>query len=260
MKRPLFILGLTLAIQSYSQEPRDLVRSGNAEYQKGNYTKADSAYNLALSADPQFNTAQFNLGGSQFRSGKFMDAATTFTRTAEETQDKGLKAEAYYNRGNSLLSAQKLEPAIESYKEALRNNPDHENARYNLAYAQKLLKESQKQQQEKQDKNQEDQKDQEKQDQENKDQNQKNEDQKDGNNDQKENQQDQQDQQDPGQQDNAKDEKKENQQQQQQEPKMSKADAERMLRASEEGEDKTLEKLNILKARSSKTKKIEKDW
>jgi Ca-activated chloride channel family protein len=260
MKIPLLIIvGLILTYQSYSQEAQDLVRSGNAEYRNGNYAKADSAYNLALSADPQFNTAQFNLGGSQFRSGKYMDAATTFTRAAEETTDKELKAEAYYNRGNSLLNAQKLEPAIESYKEALRNNPDHENARYNLAYAQKLLKESQEQQKnqdQNQDKNQEDQENQDKQDQDKKDQNKNKDDQKDGNKDQKENQEDHQDQ---GEQDNKNDqEQKQNQQKQQ--PKMSKADAERMLKASEEGEDKTLEKLNVLKAKSSKSKKIEKDW
>ena len=50
-----------------------------------------------------------------------------------------------HNLGNSYLKENKLEQAIEEYKSSLRLNPNDEETRYNLAYAQKM-----KQQQEQQ--------------------------------------------------------------------------------------------------------------
>ena len=77
---------------------------------------------------------------------KFAEAAETFKKIAETTKDNALKSSAYHNLGNSLLEAQQFAESVEAYKNALRLNPKDEETRYNLAYAQKKLKEQQSQQ------------------------------------------------------------------------------------------------------------------
>ena len=55
----------------------------------------------------------------------------------------------YHNAYTKLLSMaeKKWEDAIKSYKTALRNNASDQDAKYNLAYAQKMLEKEQQQQQ-----------------------------------------------------------------------------------------------------------------
>ncbi len=56
-------------------------------------------------------------------------------------------AMGHYNRGNALARAGKLEQAIEAYDQALKHNPDLEDARFNRDLVQKLLKQQQQKQQ-----------------------------------------------------------------------------------------------------------------
>jgi hypothetical protein len=48
---------------------------------------------------------------------------------------------ASYNLGNVALGGQQIDAAIEAYKQALRLQPDDMEAKYNLAYAQKMKQE-----------------------------------------------------------------------------------------------------------------------
>ena len=48
-----------------------------------------------------------------------------------------------HNLGNSLLKENKIDLAIEAYKTSLRINPNDEDTRYNLAYAQKMKQQQQ---------------------------------------------------------------------------------------------------------------------
>ena len=49
------------------------------------------------------------------------------------------KHKAYHNLGNTFMNDKKYQEAVESYKEALRNNPKDDETRYNLALAKDLL-------------------------------------------------------------------------------------------------------------------------
>ena len=60
--------------------------------------------------------------------------------------DKIKKSAGLYNLGNSLLKANKLQESIDAYKSSLKLRPDNPEAKYNLAYAQDLLKKQQEQQ------------------------------------------------------------------------------------------------------------------
>ena len=59
---------------------------------------------------------------------------------AKVAKDKNAKAGASYNIGNTYMQEQKWEDAVNAYKQALRNNPQDEAAKYNLSYALAMMK------------------------------------------------------------------------------------------------------------------------
>lgn len=77
-------------------------------------------------------------GTSHYRAGNFEAAAETFAR-----QDD---ADSQYNLGNALARQQKFDDAIAAYEKSLQQNPDNEDARFNLDLV-KQLKQQQEQQQ-----------------------------------------------------------------------------------------------------------------
>jgi tetratricopeptide (TPR) repeat protein len=146
-------------------------------------------------------------------------------------EDKDKKSSSLYNLGNSLLMANKVQESIEAYKNSLRLKPDNMDAKYNLAYAQDLMKEQQQQQQQNKDNE-----DQQKKDEENKNQDQKNEGQDKQNNEQQQDRQDQQQQQS-----------------------ISKEDAERLLNAIANDEKNVQEKVKLAKAAKARVNTV-KNW
>lgn len=145
---------------------RSLARQGNDAYAAGKYDEAESNYRKSFHKNPEgdINEAIYNMGNSLFQQERYGEAAEKFNNSVEQLTDKNQKAKAYHNMGNSLLRAAELsmeEPekyqqalgaSIESFKNALRNNPTDEDTRYNLAYAQTLLKQLQQQQEKQQNK------------------------------------------------------------------------------------------------------------
>ncbi|MBN1651555.1 MAG: tetratricopeptide repeat protein [Bacteroidales bacterium] len=245
---------------AHAQSDKNLVRQGNKLYQKDNFTDAELNYRKALDKNPNSLSGTFNLADAMYEQENFEKSAEIFAKIGQADLAKDKKSMAYYNLGNSFLKAKQYEQSIEAFKMALRNNPDDENARYNLEYARKMLKQKQDQQ-----KNQDKNKDKDKQDKKDQDQN------KDQNKDQdqKKDQDQQKDQQDKKDQNQNQDQKQENQNNEgkpeqqmndQQSKQISKKDAERMLEALKNNEKKTLEKLKKGKKVNAKVVKKEKDW
>ena len=275
---------IVLTLGSFSsviaQSERKMTRNGNTSYETGNFIDAEINYKKALDKNSNLLEAQFNLGDALVKQERFDEALDAFEKVSVSTEDQNLKANALHNKGNVLLSQQDLEGAIESYKDALRINPKDHETRYNYAYVKKLLDEQQQQQNQDQDQdedNQEDnkeedkeqnkegndQEDQKNEGSENKDQeNSENEDEKqdqqdegDDNNDETE-----QDQQDKGQTD-GEDSNQENQGElpKPRENKLSPEEAQRLLDALNQQEEKVQDKMKKHKLKGAKVK-IEKDW
>jgi Mg-chelatase subunit ChlI len=257
IKRPqITILFLAMTLLSWSQQENHLIRQGNREYNDGNYKKAEINYIKSTQSAKASHKGFYNLGDSWYMQKNYLQAAAAFDTLRTFKLDDQTRSKSYYNLGNSLLKAgidsaqlaQKVLPqSIEAFKQSLRLNPADTDAKYNLAYAQKLLDKSQKQQQQqnkdnkdKKDQNQDQQKqDQQKQDQQKQDQ-------------QKQDQQ-KQDQQ-------KEDQAKQDQQQQGQPQQISKEDAERILEALKNDEKQTLEKLTEAKIKTMRVVKSDKDW
>jgi len=251
-----------LAGSLFAQGENKYIRRGNSDFEEKDFAKAEENYIRSLGKGGKTYKGLFNLGDVYYERKDFQSAGALFDSVASLQLDPDTRSKAYYNLGNTLLSvslesdslASKALPlSIESYKQALRLNPVDTAAKYNLAYAQLLMKDQQQNQDQQQDQQQnQDQKDQEQKDQEQKDQEQKDQEQKD--------QEDQEQQQNQQQQDQQKGNPEQQQSQQQQQPKqISKEDAERMLKAMKNDEKKTLEKVKAALMKG-KVVKSEKDW
>jgi len=256
MRLIVFVYMLCTSLAALAQNDKKYVYQGNALYQQKKFAEAEASYRKSVEQSKASLQGNFNLGDALFKQKKFDDAAQKFTEIAGSSQDKGIKAGAYHNLGNALLESKKLKESIEAYKKSLINNPKDDQTRYNLAYAQELLKKQQ-QNKDKNDKNQDnkDKKDQDKKNQDKKNQDKK--DNKDQDKDKKDNKDQNKDQQDKDKQDQN---KKDQQQGQQPQPdKLSKEDAERMLEALKNEEKNTQDKLKNKKAKGGKAR-IVKDW
>ncbi|HPW89848.1 MAG TPA: tetratricopeptide repeat protein [Paludibacteraceae bacterium] len=225
MKRfSILILLFAITPLLFAQKESGDVRRGNSAYNKEKYVDAEVDYRKGLEKNSKSFSGSFNLGNALYRQEKYTEAAEQFQIAVSLAgTDKARIAEAYHNMGNSLLQTGDFAKSIEAYKQALRNNPKDNDTRYNLVYAQHMLKEQQNQNQ----------------------------------NQQQEQQQQQQEQQDKNNQ-----EKQEEQQQQKQEQQstMSKERAEEILKALEQDERETQKKVKEAQAQQAKRHRVDKDW
>ena len=228
-KGAILLLMLMGAMTAFGQKTaRDYLRSGNKLYQDSLFVKAEVDYRKALDQDPKSADAMYNLGNALLMQQKAKEAMEQYEAASRVETDKAKLAQIYHNMGVILQSSKQYPQCIEAYKQSLRRNPKDNETRYNLALAQKLMKDQQQQQQ-----NQDQQ--QQKQDQQQDDK-------------QQQQEKDRQDQQNKNQQ----------QQQQQQQDQMSKQNAEQLLNAVMQDEKNVQDK--VKKAIQMSGKKLEKDW
>ena len=234
MTKKFYILSLLLvasAVQVFAQQKtdRDYLRSGNKLYNDSLFIKAEVDYRKALEINPKSTDAMFNLANALLMQQKAKEAMEQYQSVSKIEKDKDKLAQIYHNMGVILQSSKQLPQCIEAYKESLRNNPKDDETRYNLALAQKQLKDQQQNQQNQDQQQQQQQKQEEEKQDQNKDQQ----------------EQDQKDQQ-------------QNQQQQQNKNEMSKENAQQLLNAVMQDEKNVQDK--VKKQIQIQGKKLDKDW
>ena len=229
----LFLSALLIAISaaSYSQADRKLIREGNREYGKEKYSESEISYRKALDKNKESADAVFNTGDALYRQKKYEDAGKQFLQNHDMNDDRKKKSASLYNLGNSLLMANKVQESIDAYKGSLKIDPDNLETKYNLAYAQDLLKQQQEQQQQQQQQNNQDKQNQD--------------------NNKEDKNQDQQDKKDQ--------EQQEQEQERQQQQGISKEDAERLLNALANDEKNIQEKVKLAKAQKARVRSV-KNW
>lgn len=224
----ILVLGLVPVGAASAQTARSNISDGNSLYKEKKFADAEVEYRKSLEKDNQLLQGYFDLGDALYKQQRYDEAVQNYQNALTKTSDPRISAQLHHNIGNAHLERKNFQESIDEYKRALKLHPDEE-TQYNLAYAEKMLKQQQ-QQQKKQDKN--DKNQQKKQD-ENKKQDQQ----------QKKQQQEQQ--------------KQQEQQQRQQDKQMSRADAQRILDALKNDEKNVQKKLR--KRAVTKTN-VDKDW
>ena len=143
----LFVILLNTVVV-FAQHPNGKIRKGNTAYKDSSYSDAEQLYREALMKDQSSFEASFNMADAIYKQERYSEANSLFKALSEKTDDKIKKSESYHNLGNSLLKEQKLDEAIEAYKNALRNNPKDLDTKHNLAYAMRMKNQSQEQEKE----------------------------------------------------------------------------------------------------------------
>ena len=221
----LMLLTMLLAMngQSTFAQDRQSVRQGNKLYRQQGFDKAEVEYRKALAKNPRNTQAMYNLGCALMMQQKDSAAIVQFENAGKAETSAIRKAMSYHNMGFICQKHQMYGEAIQAYQESLRNNPNDDETRYNLALCKRLLK----QQPNNQNKNQE------------------NKDNKD-----KKDQQDQKSQ-----------DKQNNNDQQKQQPKeqMSKENAEQLLNAAMQEEKATQQRLKKA-MQEPRRRQLQKNW
>jgi tetratricopeptide (TPR) repeat protein len=252
-------------------ETKNHIRKGNKLYNEGLYAEAENQYKSAIALNPNYDKSNFNYGNTQFLQNKIKEAKKQYELVSKTTKDKYIKADSHHNIGNIAMKEKQYAQAVDAYKNSLRKNPNDDETRYNLALAQKLLKEEQQKDKNKKD-DKKDNKDKDKnkyKDNKDKNKDQKNEKEKDkknekGDDDKKKegendkDKKDKQDKKDDGKGKNDQD-KKEQQQPKPQPSKLSPDQVKQLLEAMNNEENKTQKKMNAKKERGRKVKQ-DKDW
>lgn len=225
-----YFLCMLLPIMVYSQSEKKHIYDGNKSYDSKKYSEAEKNYRQALIKDKDSYKAAFNLGDAYYKQEKYDEAAEQFQLLTHKATSKDTLAKAYHNLGNALVKTKKYKESVDAYKNALKNNPTDEDTRYNLAYAQQMLKQEEqknKDKENKEDKKEEDKKEEDKKNNENKD----------------------------------KQDKKDDNKDKQEQPKnqISKEDAQRLLDALQNDERKLQENKKAQKVKGQKVE-IDKDW
>ena len=143
----ILILSMILSINLYAQDKE--THKGNLLYLQSQFEKAGEQYRAALKKDSTHIAAKFNLANALHMQKQYDEAILIHGKLAKETADKQLKAASWYNQGVGHTKKKNLEASIESYKNALRADPNDMQARENLQKALLELKKKQQQQQQK---------------------------------------------------------------------------------------------------------------
>ena len=140
----LFLVTVSVFAQ---KEERDFIRRGNRNFKDSVYVDAEINYRKAIEVNPKSTISMFNLGNTLLVQNKLQEAMDQYAGAARIEKDKSNLAQMYHNIGVIFQSQKEYAKAIEAYKESLRNNPKDDETRYNLALAQKMLKDQQQNQQ-----------------------------------------------------------------------------------------------------------------
>ncbi len=231
LKYIFILIAIFASSAAFAQADRQYIRNGNKLFHQQNYAKAEVEYRKAISKNPNNSQAIYNLGNALLMQQKDSAATSLFLKSGKIEKSKIRKAMSYHNIGVICQKHQMYGEAINAYKEALRNNPNDNETRYNLALCKKLLKNQPK------DKN--------KQNNKQKDKNNKHKNKKDKNKDKQNNK--------------NKDQDKQDKKQQQPKDRMSKDNAEQLLNAAMQEEKATQQRISKAMQQAG-SRKLQKNW
>lgn len=203
-------------------------RKAERQMRKGEYAKALRHYQAARLKDPDNRALDYNVGNVLHLDNNFAEALGEYSK-ALKGADQELAEMTYYNIGNTYYRSQDLEKAVQSYTNALLEDPEDLDAKHNLEMALRVMQEREQQQ---------DQKD------------------KGGEDNEKEDEEEKKP--DPNEEEQEKQEPQEEEEPRPQEGDLTKEQAERILNALNEQEKR--DRKDLKESRSRTGARVEKDW
>lgn len=142
MKNLIIYSFLLLSFAIFAQEKDMNLPKANDEFADKKYANAEAEYRISLSNNPKKAIASYNLGNSIYKQNQGSEALLSYEKTIKIATERPEKHKAFHNSGNIYMAEKNYSAAVEAYKNALRNNPNDEETRYNFALAKKMLKDN----------------------------------------------------------------------------------------------------------------------
>lgn len=143
MRNILYIVLLLNSVLLFGQEKDKNLYNGNQSFKEKKYADAEADFRVTESKkSPKKATAGYNLGNSVYRQNQQGEAQIRYIQALEHAKTKEEKHRIYHNLGNTFMLDKNYEAAAEAYKNALRNNPNDEETRYNYALAKRKKKDN----------------------------------------------------------------------------------------------------------------------
>ncbi len=254
-----------------TQKAENYIFEGNEAFDALDGVAAEKNYRRAIATGTKTDIARFNMGATLQQDNYVDEALRAYADVTKTTKERPNKHRTFHNIGNALMQIKDYKGAVEAYKNALRNNPNDDETRYNYALAKKMLEDENQDQDQDQKEDQDNQDNQDNQDQQ-KDQNQDQEgendkeqegenqqDNKDESEEEGENEKDEQESDKNDEQDQQGDNEKEQQPPQESPAQLSPQQVQNLLEAMNNEEKKVQDKVNAKKAKAVGTKS-KKDW
>jgi Ca-activated chloride channel homolog len=136
----LLLIGLLLTASVLND-----ARKANEAFQRGDYEEAVQLYRQAIAQNPDDARLYFNLGNALSKLGsteEAVEAYENFKSRSENARDQSL---ADYNKGRLHTDLEQYDEALKFYRDALRKNPNDQDARHNYELALRKQQEQQEQ-------------------------------------------------------------------------------------------------------------------
>lgn len=149
MKIFIFLSVLSLALINPINRIAEINKAKKAAREavhQGDYETAIKHYHfltdsMGLKEDKTF----LNLGNAYFQKGDSLSALQAYQQANSYTRDNEIKSNALTQMGVIAHKMQQMEEALNYFKQALRQNPHNEEARYNYELLKKLIQEQENQ-------------------------------------------------------------------------------------------------------------------
>lgn len=137
----LMLVCLIIPAVLWGETSRKKVKKGNDLYIEKKYDQALTKYQDALLSDPENERIQFNVANTLYWKKKYEEALKEYQKVVG-TEELELEQQSYFNLGNALYRMGKLPESILAYQQALKLDPDDMDAKYNLEYVRRKLKQN----------------------------------------------------------------------------------------------------------------------
>ena len=123
-----------------AQTSNQLIRKGNKNFSSKNYAQAEVFYRKAIEKEPNNAIGNYNLARCLQAQHKNAEAKKIYEKAAKLETAPIRQASSYNNLGTIYQGEKNYGKAIDYYKKAMRDNPSHNNARYNFELCQRQQK------------------------------------------------------------------------------------------------------------------------
>jgi len=142
MRSVLIIVVVFVSSSSWAQNWRDSLSAAHSAYSEGKFKEAHAKFISAQRLAPEGIDLSKDIGTAAYRKGDYASAEKAFYSAANKSETADERARKWHNIGNAQMKQKNYQSAMDSYKQALRENPKDDKTRYNLAEAKNNKKNS----------------------------------------------------------------------------------------------------------------------